>query len=208
MAKPHDPQQRRALQLQNQYRTWPEITDFPAFYAQLFAPVSAALGPFDRSELTPPVGFAHGGPVNIATIGRDRRAPFVTYVTCELACYCAQRPCPVGQFEILTTANDQAWAQAVLSALGRLSFEDELDQGHSVNVGRIAGPASSLQAVIFERFSTTRIGNRHFSILRAIGITRAEMEFCLRFSPIALVKRMKQAGYYPLSDARRPSVPL
>jgi hypothetical protein len=200
--------QLRQRQLQAQYRTWPEITDFQAFYSQLFAPVAAALGPFDQSQLTPAVSFAEGGPVNIATIGRDRRSRFATYVTCELACYCAQRPSPVGQFEILVTANDDGWAQTVLSALGRLSFQDELDQGHSVNVGRIVGPSASLHAVIFERFSTTRIGNRHFSILRAIGITRPEMDWVLNFSPIALIKRFKQAGIYPYSDVRRGSVPL
>jgi len=70
------------------------------------------------------------------------------------------------------------------------------------------GPGSSLQGIIFERFSTTRIGPRHYSILRAIGITRPEMEWCLRFSPVALVKRYKQAGIYPNSDARRASIPL
>jgi len=207
MQKPNDPQ-RRARQIQAMFRTWPEITDFSAFFAQLFRPVSAALGPFDRAQLTPQVPFSEGGPVNIATVGRDRRAQFVTYVTCELSCYCNQRPSPVGPFEILLTANDQGWAQTVLSALGRLSFDDELDQGHSVNVGRLLGPTASLQAVIFERFSTSKIGNRHYSILRAIGITRPEMEWCLRFSPVALVKRLKQFGLYPNSDVRRGSIPL
>lgn len=207
MQKPSD-QQRRARQIQAMYRTWPEITDFAAYFRQLFAPVSNALGPFDQMNLTPQVPFSEGGPVNLATIGRERRAPFVTYVTCELSCYCNQRPSPVGPFEILLTTNDQGWAQTVLTALGRLSFDDELDQGHSVNVGRIVGPGASLQALIFERFSTTKIGNRHFSILRAIGITRPEMDWVLRFSPVALVKRLKQFGLYPNSDTRRGSIPL
>jgi len=207
MPRPDDPQ-RRARQIQATFRTWPEITNFPAFYSQLLGPVEGAFGPLDQTQLTPQVSFAEGGPVNIATVGRERRAHYVTYVTCELACYCNQRPSPVGPFEILVTANDQGWAQTILSALGRLSFDDELDQGHSVNVGRIVGPATSLQGVIFERFSTTKIGNRHYSILRAIGVTRPEMEWCLRFSPVALVKRLKQAGLYPNSDVRRGSVPL
>jgi suppressor of fused protein SUFU len=207
MPGPNDPQ-RRARAIQNQFRTWPEITNFPAFYTQLLAPVESAYGPLDSTQLTPQVPFSEGGPVNLATVGRDRRWQFVTYVTCELACYTNQRPSPVGPFEILLTTNDQGWAQTVLSALGRLSFDDELDQGHSVNVGRIVGAGASLQGVIFERFSTTRIGPRHYSILRAIGITRAEMEWCLRFSPVALVKRYKQAGIYPNSDVRRASVPL
>jgi len=200
--------QRRARAIQNQFRTWPEITNFPAFYAQLLAPVEAAYGPLDSTQLTPPVTFDEGGAVNLATVGRDRRSNFVTYVTCELACYTNQRPSPVGPFEILLTTNDQGWAQAVLTALGRLSFDDELDQGHSVNVGRIVGPNVSLQGVIFERFSTTKIGPRHYSIMRCIGITRAEMQWCLNFSPGALVKRYKQAGLYPNSDVRRASVPL
>ncbi|HEY8210217.1 MAG TPA: suppressor of fused domain protein [Myxococcaceae bacterium] len=207
MPRPDD-QQRRTRQIQAQFRTWPEITNFPAFYTQLLAPVEQAYGPLDTTQLTPQVPFSDGGPVNVATVGRDRRNHFVTYVTCELACYCAQRPSPVGPFEILLTTNDPQWAQAILSALGRLSFDDELDQGHSVGLSRILPPGTPLVGVIFERFSTTKIGPRHYSILRAIGITRQEMDWVLRFSPVALVKRFKQAGLYPNSDARRGSVPL
>src|SRR3954470_14519642 len=172
MPGPNDP--RRARAIQNQFRTWPEITNFPAFYAQLLAPVEAIYGPLDSTQLTPQAPFSEGGAVNIATVGRDRRSHFVTYVTCELACYCLQRPSPVGPFEILVTTNDQGWAQTVLSALGRLSFDDELDQGHSVNVGRIVAPGSPLRGVIFERFPPPGIAPRHYSILRAIGITRPE----------------------------------
>ena len=77
-----------------------------------------------------------------------------------------------------------------------------------MGLGRILPPGTSLQGVIFERFSTSKIGPRHYSILRAIGVTKPEMDWVLRFSPVALVKRLKQAGYYPNSDVRRPSVPL
>jgi hypothetical protein len=194
---------RRAL-----FGTWPEITDFAAFYRHLFAPVSAAFGPFDQTALTPKVGFQHGGDVNLCTVGRTRKASYVTYVTCELACYRNQVPAAVGPFELLVTSNDQRWASAVLSALGRLSFDAELDQGHSVDVGRVAGPDVTLQGVVLERFSTSKIGQRHYSVLRVIGITRPEMEWCLRFSPGALIQRLKLAGLYPLSDSRRRSVSL
>lgn len=190
------------------FGTWPELTDFPSFYRQLFAPVASAFGQFDQTALTPKVGFQHGGQVNLCTVGRTRNAPYVTYVTCELACYRSQIPAAVGPFELLTTANDQRWATAVLSALGRLSFDAELDQGHSVDVGRIAGPDVTLQGVVLERFSTSKIGQRNYSVLRVIGVTRPEMEWCLRFSPGALIQKLKLGGLYPLSDSRRRSVSL
>ena len=56
-----------------------------AFYDALFAPLVERHGPLDAATLTAIVGFDAGGPISLCTIGRDRRARLITYVTCELA---------------------------------------------------------------------------------------------------------------------------
>jgi len=178
-----------------------------AFYRALFEPVLAALGPFDPLTLTSVIGFSAGGPVSLMTIGRGGGRP-VTYVTCELACYADQRPSSVGPFEVLISSSEETWARTAASCIGLLSLEAEVDHLHTIDLASRVDPSENLQGVILERFSSSQIAGTRYGILRAIGVTRPELEWCLVHSVEELLERLKEANVYPVSDIDRASVDL
>jgi hypothetical protein len=65
-----------------------------------------------------------------------------------------------------------------------------------------------LQGVVLERFSTSKVGRKKFGILRAIGVTRAELEWAREHSVGALIEKLKAAGVYPHSDVKRKTIGL
>jgi hypothetical protein len=176
------------------------------FYKTLFEPVEAALGPLDKMTLTAIIGFSAGGPVSLNTIGRG--ASPVTYVTCELVCYADQRPSSLGPFEVLITSNDEAWARNAATCVGELSLEVVVDHLHSIDLASRVDAPTKLQGVLLERFSSSKIDGESYGILRAIGVTRAELEWCLEHSVAELLQKLKAAGIYPVSDVGRESVDL
>jgi Suppressor of fused protein (SUFU) len=186
-----------------------EIKDYRAFYAGLFEPIERQVGKLDKLTITALVGFPMGGPVNLATVGKQAGEEFVTYASCELACYEEQQESSEGPFEIMVTSNDEDWARAVVTAAGQVSFEAPLDAGHTIDVGPILRDINArLQGLIFERFSTSNIGGRQYGILSAIGVTRAELDWSKENAVGELIKKLKAAGVYPRSDVRRRSVSL
>jgi hypothetical protein len=78
--------------------------DYKKFYAQLFAPLEASLGPVDAEGIFHIMGFDGGGPLNFSTIGRGRGEPFTTYVSCELAVRKEQKPSTMGRYEYCAVA--------------------------------------------------------------------------------------------------------
>jgi len=177
-----------------------------AFYKALFGPVEEALGPLDLMTLCPIIGFSAGGPVSLRTIGRGENP--VTYVSCELVCYADQRPSCVGPFEVLITSNDETWARTVATCIGEISLEAIVDDLHSIDLAPRLDSSTSLQAVLLERFSSSKIAGVSYGILRAIGVTRAELRWCRERSVAELLWKLKEAGVYPVSDVQRESVDL
>jgi suppressor of fused protein SUFU len=185
----------------------PEIKDVSGFYRALFRPVEERIGKVDPKTLVALIGFQAGGPPNLSVV----KAPgFVTYVTCELACYEEQVPSDDrgGPFEVLVSANDEGWARSVATAIGRISFDAALGPGHTVDLGPFAEKKDKLQGVVLERFSTCTYRRRRYGILRTIGITRPEMEWAQEHSGQELLEKLRAAGVYPNSDVRRRSVKL
>jgi hypothetical protein len=185
------------------FATRPEIRDVHAFYRQLFKPVEKAMGKCDPETLAAIIGFQLGGPVSLSTFGGRDKTGFVTYVSCELACYRRQQPSSEGPFEVMIIANDEDWARAVLTATGRLSLEAALDDGHVIDLGAIAGKGARLKGLFLERFSTSRIGGKRYGILRAIGVTSRELAWGRTRGVAALADKLRAAGVYPRSDVKR-----
>lgn len=178
------------------------------FYRALFKPVEAAYGPMDRMTLTSVIGFSAGGPVSLNTFGRDSGRRLVTYVTCELTCYSEQRPSSEGPFEVLMTTNDESWARTAATCIGELSLKTELDHLHSVDFGLRMETGQTFKGVVLERFSSCAFAGARYGILRAIGVTRRELEWCVEHSAKELLEKLKTAGLYPVSDMHRNSVEL
>ncbi len=176
------------------------------FYRTLFAPLEERVGPIDRGTLAAIVGFDAGGPLSFATIGRGRGTPFVTYVSCELAVHPDQKPNESGRYEFLITCDDESWVRTIVSAIGRMSFDEPFGHLHTVDVGAWVKASDSIQGVAFEKFSEMEIEGKHFNVLRCIGITRSEMEYAQEYGAAALIGKLKDAKVYPRTETHRKSI--
>ncbi|HYV48886.1 MAG TPA: suppressor of fused domain protein [Myxococcaceae bacterium] len=188
----------------------PEINDWDAFYRRLFKPLEADLGKVSEKAMVPIIGFSGGGPPSLSAVGRARGG-FTTYVTRELACYPEQVDADDGggPYELLITTNELPWALGAFTGVGRVSFEAALGPGHTLDLGTFAEPKDRLQGVVLDRVVTVPFGRKKFGILRAIGITRPEMEWAQRQPErYALLEKLKAAGVYPNSDVKRKSITL
>jgi Suppressor of fused protein (SUFU) len=175
------------------------------FYLQLFASLEADLGTRSARTLVPIVGFTVGGPLPFCTFG-DRDTDFVHYVSCELAVNLSQKPCSVGRYELLCTADDREWVRSVVSDVGRMSLDVCLDEGHVIDIAPWVGNSVFLQGIVLECATRVQIDGVSFGVLRVIGVTRDELEHAQQFGVAALLERFKQQGSYPRTTARRPSV--
>ena len=179
--------------------------DYKRFYAELFAPLEAEIGPIDPYTICAIMGFDGGGPLSFNTIGANAGGPFITYVSCELAVRKEQIPSPLGRFELLSSCDDERWVRSVLSELGRMSMRIALGNGHTVDIGPHVGEAP-IQGVWLETTCCVRIDKKFYSVYRVIGITRPELEYKRARGSEALATALKAAGVYPHTAANRASV--
>lgn len=172
------------------------------FYAQLFSSVSERIGPIDDTDIIPFVGFDRGGMIRLSTVGRETEE-FAAYITCELATMKEQLLARFGNYEVMMSCDDTAWARTVLSELGRMSLRTAFEHGHALDIGDTFGPDFPLQGLIVEEFVRTQIDGRPYGIHRIHGVTRPELEFAIRFGANALIDELKHAGVYPLTSIHR-----
>lgn len=186
--------------------------DYQAFYARLFAPLEARLGPLDPDTLTSIVGFDEGGPLSLCTIGdgRGADATTTTYVSCELAVREDQVPNASGRYELLMSGNDEDWIRQVLTDTGEMSLGTAFNHGDTLDIGAWVddddGSGHSLQGLLFRQEHALEVDGVAIGVVRAVGITRAEMALARAQGADALVARLQGAGVYPHTLVGRASL--
>lgn len=168
-------------------------------YTRIFAPVIASLGALDDCCLTAIVGFWAGGPICLRTIGRDRREPFVTYITSELAVREDQIPSDCGRFELLITGNDENWAWTILTKVGQMTSEAAFGSGHTLDIGPWVGQDDHLQGLAFEELCTSSVKNERYAVFRLHGLTRDELNSAIEFGVDDVLAQRKRDGVYPVT---------
>lgn len=175
--------------------------DYPGFYERLFALLQAQSGPLDTDTLTAVIGFDAGGPLSLCTIGRDSGADVVTYVSCELAVRDDQVPNASGRYELLMSGNNEDWVRQVLTDTAEMGLGTAFNDGDTLDIGAWVdddeGAGQSLQALLFRQEYALDIDGAAVGLLRAIGITRAELGLARAQGRAALVERLQAAGVYP-----------
>ena len=184
--------------------------DYQTFYTRLFAPLEERLGPLDPDTLMAIIGFDEGGPLNLCTIGRDSGAAAVAYVSCELAVRDEQVPNASGRYELLMSGNDGDWIRQVLTDTGEMSLGTAFNDGDTLDIGAWVddddGSGQSLQGLLFRQEYALDLDGAAVGVLRAIGITRAEMALAREQGADALVARLQAGGVYPHTLLGRTSL--
>lgn len=170
---------------------------YTAFYRALFAPLENLLGPVDLDTMFPIVGFGAGGPLSLATIGRYPRDRFVTYVSCELTCWDEQLPNASGRYELLMSCDDESWCHSILTAVGRTTFEEVIDDLHTMDIGAWVGADCPIQGLLFQRMYSTCVDEKPFNVLRLYGLTRLQLEWGLRHGSCSLIEQLRAERHFP-----------
>jgi len=96
----------------------------------------------------------------------------------------------------------------VLTTIGRYSYEAVLNPGETCEIpGYKGGPTTCL---IFDEYKKNGVdfeinGKRH-CLLLCIEIFRSEMEYAMKNGSAAVLKKLKEKGYYPYSDLDREPI--
>lgn len=176
------------------------------FYATLFAPLEASIGPIDPETITAILGFDAGGPLNFCTIGRNNAGALTTYVSCELAVRGDQIPAAFGRYELLASCNDEQWVRSILTSLARATMSIKLGHRHTLDIGAWVAPDHPIQGLILEREAMAVFEGTRYGVMRLIGVTRSELEFAVQEGVPKLLEILKAAGIYPNTDVNRKSV--
>lgn len=179
--------------------------DYKRFYRELFAPLEATHGPIADHTLSAIVGFDAGGPLSFRMFERPVGEAH-TYVSCELAVRVEQQPSDLGRYELLATSDDLDWVRTTLSDIARETFEASFGPGHTLDIGPWTSPDATIQGVIFEEASRSRIDEQDYCVLSCIGVTRPELEFAYDVGVSSLLDALRVAQIYPKTVSDRESV--
>jgi hypothetical protein len=129
-------------------------------YQALFRELERRHGRLDDETLTSIVGFSAGGPVSLSKLAKKK-----IYVTCELSLYPEQKESTEGfKFELLSLgAFDELTCRTLFTALGSLSMNETLGDGHTVDVSGVM-PSGAPSQVRLELFSEVDIGAAKFGV--------------------------------------------
>ncbi|MPW30753.1 hypothetical protein F9L16_17345 [Agarivorans sp. B2Z047] len=134
--------------------------DYNDYYDIIFAPIEEKYGKLDEETMTSIIGFSMGGPVSMSSINSKR-----VYASCELSVYPEQKKSTDGyKFEFLSTGYFNAeTCQNIFTALGNLSFNAQLGNGHTIDVSGVVGDGS-VSLVKLSMFSCSTYLNEKIAI--------------------------------------------
>ncbi|EGR1699750.1 hypothetical protein HYN73_02225 [Vibrio parahaemolyticus] len=114
--------------------------DYNEYYDITFAPIEEKYGKLDEETMTSIIGFSMGGPVSMSSINSKK-----IYASCELSVYPEQKKSTDGyKFEFLSAGHFNAeTCQSIFTALGNLSFNAQLGNGHTIDVSGVVGDGSA-----------------------------------------------------------------
>jgi hypothetical protein len=108
----------------------------------------------------------------------------------------------------MATVDSKEWARSVLSALGAMSFETCLDDGHTVDFAGGGPAATAIAGVVLETTATVTIDETPYSVIACHGLTREELDYAQEMGGPAIIDRLKEAGIYPRTMINRRTMRL
>jgi hypothetical protein len=130
-------------------------------YAKVFEELQRQFGALDSQAITSVIGFSAGGPVSMV-----ERKDAKLFATCELSVYDEQRRSAEDvKFELFCKGDfDEGQARTLLTALGALSMEAQLGDGHTVDASQIVG--TGVEQVRLHLFSLAMIDGAKYGLYR------------------------------------------
>ena len=139
--------------------------NYEEFYKVLFEPLVEKFGDIDDETITSVIGFSAGGPVSLSTIREQN-----IYVSCELSCYPDQRLSSEGlRYEFFSNSGySEDWYRSVFTALGSLSFQSELGDGHRVATTGLIDGDEAVDEIQLKLFSKSDINGSSYGLYEVL----------------------------------------
>lgn len=126
------------------------------------------------------------------------------YVTAELT----GKPNEVyADYELMIcTPGDSDWAANVISRLAPYTQEAYLHSGDTMDIDSATPEDSLINALIFDTYASFEMFGETFDIRLCMGITKDELQYKKDNDSDSLIKKLKNANIYPITDLTRKSV--
>jgi suppressor of fused protein SUFU len=171
--------------------------------------LESALGPSNGAITHAAVpfqcGHGAGGRADVAHF--YERVAGVVHATCELIGEEAQIVNSLGNYELAICGRaDDDWTIGLIGVLAYHTFEERLEPGQTMDLGRAAPPGATVSALLFAEFGRFLVRGRRAGLLLCVGITAGELAACRNGGRQRVETGLRAAGVYPFTDLARPSV--
>ena len=179
----------------NQNSEWEEVWD-----ARIES-LSKIFGAMDGA-LHSPHPFQLGGNADILRF--PNHLDGTVYVTADLT----GKPDEVyADYELMICVpEDSEWAASVISRLAPYTQEAYLHSGDTMDIDSAVPAGSMINALIFHTYSSFNMFGETYDVRLCLGITKDELSYKKSTDSDTLIKRLKEAGIYPMTDLSRKSI--
>ena len=149
-------------------------------------------------------GDAAGGRADVVHF-RQRLAG-VVHVTRQLIGEDAQIRNSLGNYELaICDRTDDEWSVRLIASLAGYTLEEQIEPGHTMDLGAAAPNGSTISALLFADFGRFLVRGRRAGLLLCIGVTAGELAACRNGGRRRVETALRAAGVYPFTELRRPS---
>ena len=125
----------------------------------------------------------------------------VVYVTAELT---GNREAPDADYELMICDRGQdIWGADAISSLAAYAQGTRISAGDTMDIGPSVPKGSTIEALIFDNYSTFALFGETCNLRLCIGITREDLQFKMKYGSNALLERLKREKVYPFTDLYR-----
>lgn len=171
--------------------------------------ISEIFGEHSDNVLHSPVpfdlGFEVGGGADVYVY--KNHIDGVVYLTSDLTGK-KQAKNSIGNYELMICHPEmKSWGANLVSKLSYFTLETSLNSGETMDLGgNFAVDDSEIKALIFSKYAEFKVYGKKFGILLMVGITEDEVEWAKENGGENLIKKLKEAGVYPVTDFKRKSI--
>jgi hypothetical protein len=81
--------------------------------------------------------------------------------------------------------------------VGQMSIEVAFGNGHTLDIGPWVEAGDSIQGLLFEQFSESRIERKDYAIFRVHGVSRPELDLARTRGTDVVLDNRRRSGVYP-----------
>jgi hypothetical protein len=185
----------------------PTTVDYRKLYDAFVPVLERELGRKEAAAIHAIIGFEFGGPPDVLLFRNVPGVRGTFYVTSDLLFFERQQRNSLGRYELaIGLPTESKWAEHVLFKLSQATVEEVFDVGDTADITAWVDPDCAIKGLLFTKLVSFEFGGQPFGTLLCVGVTRGELDYALEHGSEELLRRLKAAGAFPLTDPNREAV--